>query len=377
MDDTTLYLDHAATTPLRPEALDAMRRVLVSGFGNASSVHGAGRAGRAVLEEARATVARLLGATPAEIVFTSGGTEANNLAILGRWRAAGLGVVVSAIEHSAVREPAAEAARQGAAHTTVAVDEEGRVDLDGLGEALEARPGVVSVMWANNETGVLQPVEEVAALCSDRGVTFHTDAVQAVGHAPVRMDEVRCDLLSLSAHKFGGPTGVGALFVRRGTELAPMIRGGGQERGVRAGTSNIAGAAGLAAALEVACKDREAEDRRLAPLRDRLQARLRERVPALHVNSGGARRLPHVLSIGLDGIPADLLVASLDMAGLAVSSGSACRSGAGERSHVMVAMGRSADAVVRFSLGWSTRADEIDRCADLFLDVLDRARVAA
>ena len=375
MTQKSLYLDHAANTPIRPEALDAMTRILERGAGNASSVHEAGRAARSALEEARERVAAAIGATPREVFFTSGGTEADNLAVLGRWRAAGGGIALSAIEHSAVREPAAAAAREGARVTTIAVDEEGRLDLGALDEALTDRPAVVSVMWGNNEVGTLQPVREIAARCARAGATFHSDAVQAVGHVPVRVDESGCDLLSLSAHKFGGPTGVGALFVRRGVEVTPLVSGGGQERGLRAGTANVAGAAGLADALDAAVRDLDAEGRRLAGLRDRLQARL-SAVPGMGVNGGGADRLPHILSVGFDGVPADVLIASLDQAGLEVSSGSACHSGGAAPSHVMTALGRSWDAVVRFSLGWSTTHEEVERAGDLFLGVLERAMEA-
>lgn len=380
MTEDTLYLDHAANTPIRPQVLAAMSQWLEARPGNASSVHGPGRAARAALEAARERVAGAIGAAPREVYFTSGGTEADNLAVLGRWRAVGRAVVVSAVEHSAVREPAAAAAREGAALTVLGVDEAGRVDLEALDEALDQppdeAPGLVSIMWANNETGTIQPVERIGARCADRGVAFHTDAVQAVGHVPVGVGECGCSLLSMSAHKLGGPAGVGALFVRQGIQLAPLLSGGGQERGLRAGTSNVAGALGLAAAVELASAEMREESARLARLRDGLERRLREGIPGLQVNAAGADRLPHILSIGLDGVPADILVASLDMAGLAVSSGSACHSGAGEPSHVLVAMGQATDAVIRFSLGWSTTPDEVERAGGLFLEVVDGARAA-
>ncbi|MBW3552186.1 MAG: cysteine desulfurase [Gemmatimonadetes bacterium] len=376
MTEAMLYLDHAADTPVRPEVIVAMTRLQEAGVGNASSVHGPGRAARGALEEARERVAGVLGAAPREIVFTSGGTEADNMAVLGRWRASRRGVVVSAVEHSAVRGPAAAAAREGAPLTILAVDESGRVDLGALDEALREEPGVVSVMWGNNETGTLQPVAEIGRRCAAAGAAFHTDAVQAVGHVPVRVDEARCSLLSLSAHKFGGPPGAGALFLRDGTEIEPLLSGGGQERGLRAGTSNVVAAAGLATALDLAVGQLETEAARLGTLRDRLQARLQAELPDLRVHGADADRLPHILNVGLDGVPADVLIASLDVAGLAVSSGAACHSGGGEPSHVLMAMGRFSDAVARFSLGWSTTEEDVDRGAALFLDVLDRARAA-
>ncbi|NIP80735.1 MAG: aminotransferase class V-fold PLP-dependent enzyme, partial [Gemmatimonadetes bacterium] len=351
MNGDTLYLDHAATTPLRPEAREAMAPFLDDRFGNPSSAHGTGRTARLALEEARERIAALLGADPVEILFTAGGTEADNLAVLGRWRADGGGVALSAVEHSAVRRSAARAGVEGAQVTTLAVDERGRLDPAALEEALHEPLSVVSVMWANNEVGTIQPVERVAELCRDRGVVFHTDAVQAVGHVPVSVRDVPCDLLALSAHKFGGPRGVGALYVRNGVALEPLIYGGGQERGFRGGTSNVAGAVGMAAALERAAGDRAREADRLGRLRDRLEARILDAVDGATVNGAGADRLPHVLSVSLRGIPSDVLLPALDLEGVAVSSGSACHSGATSPSHVLVAMGAEGDATIRFSLG--------------------------
>lgn len=387
MDQRPIYLDHAATTPVRPEAHAAMEPFLAERFGNPSSTHGPGRDARGALEEARERVAAVLGAEPDEIVFTGGGTESDNLAILGRWRAHRRGgsegaaaeagaVVVSAVEHSAVRESAAQAAREGAAVGVVAVDETGRLDLHALDELIEPSCAVVSLMWGNNEVGALQPVDEAAALCRERGVIFHTDAVQAVGHVRVSVREVPCDLLSLSAHKFGGPRGIGALFVRRGVQLEPVLHGGGQERGLRAGTSNVAGAVGLAEALERAVAELDAKGPSLRAMRDRLERVLVERLDGIEVHGAGAPRLPHVLSIGIDGVSPDMLLPALDMAGLSVSAGSACQSGSTGPSPVLVAMGRSHDAAVRFSLGWTTTMEEVDRAAALFLEVAERSRSA-
>jgi cysteine desulfurase len=374
MTEQTLYLDHAATTPVRPEVQAAMEPFLTERFGNPSSAHGPGRAARAALEDARERVAAAIGAEPAEIVFTGGGTEADNLAVLGRWRTTGEGVAVSAIEHSAVRRSAAAAAREGARVATLAVDEAARVDLDALYEALQEPLSVVSVMWANNEVGTIQPVAELAARCRDRGVAFHTDAVQAVAHVPVSVRDVPVDMLSMSAHKFGGPKGMGALYVRSGTELTPLIQGGGQERGLRAGTSNVAGAVGLAEALERAVSELPAEAERLRTLRDRLERSVLDLVDGAVVNGGGAERLPHVLSVSLPGLDSDVLLASLDMAGLAVSAGSACHSGASAPSHVLLAMGAGSDAVLRLSLGWPTTGADVDRAIAVLGEVLERAR---
>lgn len=376
MTDRMIYLDHAATTPLRPEVRAAMAPFLDDRYGNASSIHAVGRAARGALEDARERVAELIDAERSEIVFTGGGTEADNLAVVGRWRVAGSGVATSAIEHSAVRLGAAQTAREGAAVTTLAVDEEGRLDLGALDEVLSEPLAVVSVMWANNEVGTIQPVREIAQRCRDRGVVFHTDAVQAVGHQRVSVEEVGCDLLALSGHKFGGPQGVGALYIRNGTELDALSYGGGQERGLRAGTSNVAGAVGLAEALSRACAGLERETARLGSLRDRLERTLLDGVSGASVN-GGSDRLPHILNLSVEGLEPDMLLSSLDMAGLAVSAGSACRSGASSPSHVLLAMGRHSGTAVRFSLGWSTTAEEVDRAGSVFVEVVERVRAVA
>lgn len=371
-----IYLDHAATTPVRPEVRAAMEPYLGEGFGNTASGHAAGRAARAALEEARERVAAALGAERSEIVFMSGGTEADNLAVLGRWRATGRGVALSAVEHSAVRAAAAQAAREGAAVTTVAVREDGVVDLDALEEALEDELSVVAVMWGNNEVGTIQPVARIAELCRARGVVLHTDAVQAVGHVPVSVGDAGCDLLAISGHKFGGPQGTGALYVRRGTALAPLIQGGGQEGGLRAGTSNVAGAVGLAEALERATAHVAAEGERVRALRDRLQAQITESVDGLHVLGARDARLPHILAVGLDRVDPDVLLASLDLSGLAVSSGSACHTGTTAPSPVVLAMGLHHDAMLRFSLGWTTTADDVAEAASILPRVVAGARPA-
>lgn len=369
-----IYLDHAATTPVRPETRSAMEPFLSERYGNAASLHGAGRVARAALEEARERIAGVLGAERSEIVFTAGGTEADNLAVLGRWRSHRGGVAVSAVEHSAVLESARQAAREGAAVTVLGVTGGGAVDVAAVTEALEEPHAIVSVMWANNEVGTVQPVRAIADLCRQRGVAFHTDAVQAVGHVPVSVRDVACDLLTLSGHKFGGPQGVGALFVRRGTTLSPLLQGGGQEGGLRAGTSNVAGAVGLAAALERAVSSQAEEAQRLSALRDRLEARLIESMDGIRINGRQERRLPHILSVGIDGADPDVLLPGLDLANLAVSSGSACHTGASAPSHVLVAMGARYDAVIRFSLGWTTTAADIDAAAAVFIEVASRAR---
>lgn len=376
-----IYLDHAATTPLRPEVREAMVPYLNGEFGNPSSIHRWGRSARAKLEEARERLAAVLGATRAEVVFTGGGTEADNLAVLGRWRAAahgGAAVVCSAVEHSGVFAAAQSASREGAALVLLGVDSAGRVDPAELDEALAADGvAVVSVMWGNNEVGTLQPVAEIAARCGAAGVPYHADAVQALGKVPVRVDEVPVDLVAVSAHKIGGPNGVGALYVREGVELSPLLHGGGQERAIRPGTQNVAGAVGFALAAELAERERDTEATRLAKLRDRLESGLRERVPGLIINGAPAPRLPHVLNVSLPDVDQEAILIALDLEGIAASSGSACHSGSVEPSRVLLAMGRAGDAAapeasVRFSLGRTTTGAEIERALEVVPAIAQR-----
>jgi cysteine desulfurase len=312
-------------------------------------------------------------------VFTRAGTEADNLAILGRARiAAGRPVAVSAVEHKAVLASARAATADWDGELyLLEVDEHGVVCMETVEAALSGFPAVLSVMWANNEVGALQPVGEVAARCCAAGVAFHSDAVQALGKVPVRVDEVAVDLLAFSAHKVGGPKGVGALYVRRGTRLHPLLFGGGQERGMRPGTEDVAGAAGFAAAAEAAEAERETAMVRIGALRDRLEAGLRETVPGLVVNAAGAPRLPTISNVSVPGADPEALLMGLDLEGIAVSSGSACTSGAVEPSHVLTAMGVPAELAgpsIRFSLGWTTTEAEIDRALEIFPRVAARVR---
>lgn len=380
-----IYLDHAATTPVRPEVVEAMEPYAADRFGNPSSVHRWGQQARAALEEARERLAAAVGAARREIVFTGSGTEADNLAVLGRWlharRAGGpAAVACSAVEHKAVLAAVRAAAREGAEALILAVDEEGRTDLGAVEEALRSRPCVLSVMWGNNETGVLQPVEEIAGLCREAGVVFHSDAVQALGRVPVRVDRVPCDLLTVSAHKIGGPKGIGALYVRSGVDLEPLLHGGGQEAGLRPGTQDVAAAVGFAVAAELAVREQAAEAERLAALRDRLEKALVDGLPGTVVNGGGAPRLPHIMNVSVPGVDQESVLVVLDLEGVAASSGSACTSGAVELSHVLTAMGRTADeraASVRLSLGRTTTAAEVDEAARIVVDALARMRAAA
>lgn len=370
---------------MRPEVREAMAPYLAEQFGNPSSTHRWGRQARNALEQARERVAAALGAGRREIVFTSGGTEADNIAILGRWRSAcrsggtGGSVVCSAVEHKAVGAAAQRAAEEGASLVLLGVDEDGRVDLGALDEALASEPCIISVMWANNEVGTVQPVAEIAERCRARGVVFHTDAVQAFGKLPVRVDRVPCDLLAISAHKVGGPKGIGALYIRESTAVLPLAHGGGQERDLRPGTENVAAAVGMAVAAELAAVEQEEHAARVGTLRDRLAAGLRGAVPDLVVNGVGAQRLPNILNVTVPGADQEELLVGLDLEGLAVSGGSACQSGTIKPSHVLGAMGavRPGSANVRLSLGWTTDAADVDFAVATFGRVLEQLRAPA
>jgi cysteine desulfurase len=380
-----IYLDHAATTPVREEVRLVMTPFLEGVFGNPSSAHRWGREASAALEEARADCARTLGARSSEIHFVRGGTESDNLALLGRarWlRAQGETptVVVTAVEHSAVLEAAHHATARGAGRLVkLAVESDGRVDMDALAGALASGPCVVSMMWVNNETGMELPVVDMAAGVAEAGATMHTDAVQAVGKRPVRVDEVPVDLLTLTGHKIYGPKGTGLLFVRAGTSLSAVLHGGGQERGLRPGTEDVGGAVGLACALRLAVEEREEESARVASLRDELEATLTARVADLRVNAGAARRAPHVSSVAVPDVDGRALIMALDLEGIAVSGGSACASGAQGGSHVIAALYGQGDAhaTVRFSLGRSTSRADVSRAVDVTAGVIERLRGSA
>ncbi|HEY0396570.1 MAG TPA: cysteine desulfurase family protein [Candidatus Elarobacter sp.] len=365
-----IYLDHAATTPARPEVVEAMVPLLGGGF-NPSSLHAEGRAARAAVDGARETVARVLGAAPREIVFTGGGSEADVLAVVGAARALrerGRHVVTTSIEHHAVLHAVEVLEHDGWRVTRLPVDARGLVNPAAFAAALTPQTTVASVMLANNETGVVQPVAQLAGLARERGVLFHTDAVQAAGWLSLDVRVLGADLLSLSAHKFHGPKGVGVLYVRRGTPLEPLIVGGGQEHGLRAGTENVAGIAGFATAIALADADRPVTAARVAALRDRLQAGIVASIPDVLVNGADAQRLPGILSVAFAEAPSDALLMRLDLDGIAASAGSACAAGSLEPSHVVAALGlgeRYRLGVVRFSLGRATTDAEI-------ADVLDR-----
>ncbi|HEX9694815.1 MAG TPA: cysteine desulfurase family protein [Actinomycetota bacterium] len=376
---TTLYLDYAATTPLSDATRSAMLPWLSDGFANASGLYAGAREARKAIDEAREAIATAVAARPEEIVFTSGGTEADNLAIKGAaWHGRDQGrdgIVMSAFEHHAVLDPADWMARSGFRVTRVPVTPDGIVDLDALRDAVDAKTAIVSVMWANNEVGTIQPVAEAAAIARDRGAVFHSDAVQALPWIPVGIHDA--DMISLAAHKCHGPKGVGALVVRRGTRLQPLLHGGGQERGVRSSTYNTPGIVGFADAVTAAMRDRDEAAVRVAALRDRLQESLVSRLGGVHVNAAGAPRLPNHLSVGIDGIESEPLLLLLDAAGVAASAGSACQSGASEPSYVLRAMGVAdplAAGVLRLTLGRPTTTDEVDRAVEAIVAAVGRLR---
>lgn len=369
-----IYLDHAATTPLRDEVRAAMEPYESVQFGNPNSAHRWGQAARAALEQARERLAAVIGARRSEVVFTGGGTEADNLAVLGTWRrhgGPGCWLAHSAIEHSAVREACGRAAHEGASLEILGVDQHGCTDLAALDEALKLEPVLVTVMWVNNEVGAIQPVPRIAERCREAGIRFHTDAVQAVGRVRIRVDEVDCDFLAMSGHKLGAPKGVGALFIRRGSELDALTFGGGQEEGFRPGTQNVAAAVGMAVAAELAEAEREAEAARLEALRDQLASAIVERVPDCIVNGAGGNRAPHILNVAVPGVEREMVLIGLDMEGVAASAGSACRSGSTQPSHVLSAMGVPDDsASLRFSLGRSTSAEDVREAAQRIVRAL-------
>lgn len=377
---TRVYLDYNATTPLRPEALAAMRPVLEQRFGNPSSVHWAGAEARETIERARGQVADLLGVASDSIVFMSSATEANNTVLrsaLSRSPAAGDHVVTCATEHPSVLECLEELRGQGLRTTILPVEADGRLDPDRFRKSLDERTLLASVMWANNETGIVQPISVLAAIASERGVRFHTDAVQALGKLPLSLGELPVDFASFSAHKLGGPKGSGVLYARAGSRFAPLLRGGPQEAGRRAGTENVAGIAGFGAACEAAGRELERESQRLGELRDRLWEGIAAAVPDVGLNSPRERSLAHTLNVSFAGVDAEVLVEALDVEGVAVASGAACHSGSTEPSHVLLAMGvplELAAGSVRFSLGSPTRADEIERVLELLPGLVERVR---
>jgi len=354
-------------------------------FGNPSSAHRFGRAARAGIEQARRQIAEALGAEPSQVIFTSGGTEADNLSVVGaalaaRDRGAAMCAAVSAIEHKAVLAAAHAVCHLGGREILLPVDSRGMVELDALDRALADSPSVVSVMWVNNEVGVIQPVAEIAGRCQDASVIFHTDAVQALGKVPVSVQNLCCTLLTISGHKIGAPKGIGALIVRDRKAVEAILHGGGQQYGIRPGTENVAGAVALGRAVQLAAAEQAVLAGRVAALRDELARRLQATVPDLVVNAESSPRAPHLLSVAVSGADSEALLMHLDLAGVAASSGSACSTGAVEPSHVLVAMGVSRDlalGTIRFSFGRENTIQDVERAAEVVPVVVEKVRKLA
>lgn len=374
-----VYLDHAATTPVHPEVIAAMLPHFHNSFGNPSSIHSFGRESRQAVDDAREKVARLLGASAREIFFTSGGTEADNIAIQGvalAKKGQGRHIITSQIEHHAVLDACKYLETQGFAVTYLPVDEYGRVRIEDVKAALRPDTILITIMHANNEVGTIQPIREISALAREHKVTFHTDAVQSVGSIPVNVDDLGVDMLTLSAHKFYGPKGVGVLYIRKGTKLKPLYHGGGQERKFRPGTENHVGIIGLAKALEIATADMDTKQAEIAALRDKLMAGLLE-IPEVKPNGHPTERLPGNVNISIRYVEGESLILSLDMQGVAVSSGSACTSGSLDPSHVLLAMGLShgeAHGSLRLTLGRDNTPADVDYVLSILPPIVDRLR---
>lgn len=378
-----VYLDHAATTPTDPRVVEAMLPYFSESFGNPSSIHSLGLETRTSVAEAREKVASLIGAGTDEIVFTSGGTEADNLAIKGVAQAnahKGRHVVTTRIEHHAVEESCRYLEEQGFKVTRVGVDRDGLVNPKEVEKAVTPETILISVMHANNEVGTIQPVGEIGRMARERGICFHTDAVQTTGHIPTMVDDLRVDLLAMSAHKLYGPKGMGVLYIRKGTRIASFMHGGGQERGLRASTENVPGIVGLGKAAEIAQAEMAAEAKHLVRLRDKLIKGLLEGIPQTRLNGHPTKRLPNNVNISVASVEGESLAVSLDLEGIAVSTGSACSSEAMEASHVLMAMGLPAELArgsVRFSLGRDNTDADIDRVLEAFPRIVGRLRAVS
>jgi cysteine desulfurase len=374
---TSVYLDYNATTPVDPEVCEVMMSCMDGSLGNPSSIHGYGQKARRIIDDARKKVADLIGAQPEEIFFTSGGTEANNLALLGGVSTLGIDsshVITTAIEHQAVLNPCRHIEKLGGAVTYLPVGAEGCVDPQDLFAALKQENALVSIMLANNDVGVIQPIRSFSRELRDRGVLFHTDAVQAAGKIPVDVDSLGVDLLSFSSHKLHGPQGVGALYVRRGVSLKPLMYGGHQERNLRPGTENLPAIAGFGKACELAAHRMESDAAYLEKLRSFFEASILQRLPGAVVNAGGVPRLPNTSSIRFRGISGESLVINLDILGVAASTGAACSSADHAPSHVLTAMGCSpeeAASSVRFSFGRGNTEDEVAHAVDLVVQAVE------
>jgi cysteine desulfurase len=372
-----VYLDNNATSPVLPEVFEAMRPYLLEQYGNASSVHRPGQEARAAVERARDSVAKLLGCAASEIVFTSGGTEADNLALFGTLTS-GDHVITSRIEHHAVLHACQRLEQEGCQVSYVPVDGNGLVNPDDVRRALQPNTKLVSVMMANNETGVLQPVGEIGKVAADADVLFHTDAVQATAKVAIDVEAIGCDLMSISGHKIHAPKGVGALYVRKGTKLTPLFFGGSHERSRRAGTENVPGIVALGKAADVALAGfHNGSVENIRTMRDRLQQAILSHTEGVAINGGNARRVPNTTNISFEGIEGEALLIALDLKGVAVSTGAACSSGATEPSHVLTAMGldrERASGSIRFSFGKQNTSEELDYALAVIADSVTRLR---
>ena len=375
-----IYMDHSATTPVAPEVLAAMLPYFSDKFGNASSLHGFGREAKEALEESRQKLARLLNADPEEIVFTSGGTESDNIALRGiayKNRNSGRHIITSQIEHPAILETCRSLEQEGFSVTYLPVNREGLVDLSELERAIRPDTILISIMHANNEIGTIQPLEEIGSLAAERDIYLHTDAVQTVGKIPVDVEAMGADLLSLSAHKLYGPKGVGALYIRRGTKIQSLATGGGHERGLRSGTENVPGIVGLARAADLAREEMAAEGQRLTELRDRLAALVLQRVKEAWINGSMEKRLPGSLNFGFSYVEGESLLLYLDSKGVAVSTGSACSSHKLEPSHVLLALGLKPEEChgsLRITMGRSNSQEDADYVAECIAEAVERFR---
>lgn len=375
-----IYLDHAATTPTDPEVLQAMLPYFSDAFGNPSSIHSVGQETKAAIEEARDKVARLVGARTEEIVFTGGGTEADNFAIKGVAYAnqrKGNHIITTSIEHHALLEPCKFLEGQGFEVTYLPVDSKGTVDPDDVKHAITDKTILISVMHANNEIGTVQPLAAIGEIAREKGVYFHTDAVQTTGHIPTNVDHLGVDLLSMSAHKLYGPKGIGALYVRKGTRITPFMHGGGQERGRRAGTENVPAIVGFGKAAEISQRQMDKEMQRQVHLRDKLVAGLFQRIDRIHLNGHPSQRLSNNVNVSVQFVEGESIIISLDLEGIAASTGSACTSSAIEASHVLLATGLAGDlcrSSLRFTLGRGTTGEDIDRVLDVLPRIVARLR---
>lgn len=376
----SFYFDHNATTPVRPEVIETMLPYLNEHYGNASSVHRYGREAKNALEVSRDTIARLIEADSEEIYFTGCGTESDNIALTGHLYTASKnrnGLVTTTVEHSAILKTASKLEREGFPVTYVSVDNNCRVDMDALRKSVNELTALVSVMHANNETGVIQDIQEAAKIAHEAGALFHTDAVQSAGKIPLNVRSMGIDMLSMSGHKLNAPKGIGVLYVRKGVTITPLTYGGRHERGIRPGTENVAGIVAFAKAFELAVEEMAEKGVYLTKLRDHLEEGFEHRIPDLLFNGRGVQRLPGTLNISIPGVDGEALLFSLDMEGIAASTGSACSSGEVEPSHVLVAMGREpkiAQSSLRFSMGWGTTDEGADHVLAVLPPIVGRLR---